>query len=81
MGFRQWDSDSGIQTVDSDNGMPHRWQLLCKLPHVGATRASQILMQRERLGELRSVDDLFEMDGFGPTVIEDMLPFITFQAV
>jgi len=49
-----------------------------RLPNVGAVKAEAIVQQRERLGGLRHVEDLFDIEGVGTSTVEDLLPFSTF---
>lgn len=41
-----------------------------RLPWIGPSRARQIVKTRERIGRFRTVDDLIQVPGIGPVVLE-----------
>jgi len=49
------------------------------LPGIGQTRAKAIIAFRTSKGPIRSMEDLDRITGFGPSTIEALRPFVTFQ--
>lgn len=49
---------------------------LCKLPGVGPSRARAVLALRQRLGRLRSVDDLLRVKGIGRKLVARLRPLV-----
>ena len=59
---------------------------LMRLPQIGAARARAIVAHRERLGSragrppaFRKADDLQQIKGIGPTIMEDVRPWLQFD--
>lgn len=50
---------------------------LKRLPGVGSTRAQAIVEYRQEHGTFRSVEDLLNVDGIGPGILEKLRPFVT----
>lgn len=51
-------------------------QLADLLPGVGETIAGRIVERREMIGDFRSVDELLEIKGIGPKLLEKIRPYI-----
>lgn len=49
---------------------------LTRLPWIGPTRARELLETRRRLGRFRSVDELIEVRGIGPLILERLRPYV-----
>jgi competence protein ComEA len=49
---------------------------LRKLPHIGATRAKQIVELRAKIGKFKSVDDLARLKGFRRHLLAQIRPFV-----
>jgi competence protein ComEA len=47
------------------------------LPDIGPTRATAIVAYRTTYGPFSSVEDLLNVDGIGPKILEKILPYIT----
>lgn len=47
------------------------------LPGVGAVRARAIIAERKRRGGFRSLDQLGEVKGLGPRLVERLRPYLT----
>ena len=54
--------------------------VLTTLPGIGNKRADAIIAYRQTRGEIASVDDLLEIEGFGPATIESIRPFVAQSA-
>lgn len=59
---------------------------LMRLPQVGAARARAIVTHRERAGSqagrppaFRTADDLQQIKGIGPAIVEDLRPWLQFD--
>jgi competence ComEA-like helix-hairpin-helix protein len=59
---------------------------LMRLPQIGAARARAIVAHRERLASqagrppaFRKADDLQQIKGIGPTIVEDVRPWLQFD--
>lgn len=50
--------------------------ILDQLPGIGPTRAEQIVAYREAHGLFSSIDDLQNIDGIGPSIIEEIRPYL-----
>lgn len=50
-----------------------------QLPHVGPAIAERILAYREANGHFESLEDLMQVNGVGPTTIEDVAPFVSLE--
>lgn len=50
--------------------------VLTTLPGIGEKRAEAIIAYRQTKGEIASVDDLLEIEGFGPATTESIRPFV-----
>lgn len=48
-----------------------------RLPGIGATRARDIIRERQENGPFRSVDELERVKGIGPATVEALRPYIT----
>ena len=66
-------SGSGIQ-VNINTASSEELQAL---PGVGSTRAEQIVALRKTRGSFRKVDELLEVRGIGPAMLERMRPQVT----
>lgn len=49
---------------------------LLRLPDIGVTRAEDILSYRDEHGPFRTVDELLNVSGIGPTTMERLRPYI-----
>ena len=52
-------------------------QELDLLPDIGPTRASAIVAYRQEYGPFTCVEDLLNVDGIGPKILEKILPYVT----
>ena len=52
-------------------------QMLAQLPGIGLKKAEMITAYREANGPFKSVDELLEVKGIGPKVLEKLKPLIT----
>lgn len=52
-------------------------QELDLLPDIGPTRANAIVAYRQEYGPFTCVEDLLNVDGIGPKILEKILPYIT----
>jgi len=59
---------------------------LMRLPQIGVARARAIIAHRERVGSqaghppaFREADDLQEIKGIGPAIVEDLRPWLQFD--
>ncbi len=52
-------------------------QELDLLPDIGPTRANAIIAYRQEYGPFTCVEDLLNVDGIGPKILEKILPYIT----
>lgn len=59
---------------------------LMRLPQVGAARARAIVTHRERVGSqagrppaFKTADDLRQIKGIGPAIVEDLRPWLQFD--
>lgn len=50
---------------------------LQRLPGIGATRARAVVEYRQEHGAFRSVDDLLNVDGIGPAIVEKVRPYVS----
>ena len=50
---------------------------LQRLPGIGEKRALDIIAWREEYGPFRTVDELTEISGIGPAILEDLRPYAT----
>ena len=50
---------------------------LITLPGIGQKRAEAIIAFRESRDSITSVEDLLQIDGFGPATVENIRPFLT----
>lgn len=48
---------------------------LQRLPGIGETRAQDIISWREAHGPFRTVDELTEVSGIGPVILENLRPY------
>ncbi|MFY9341328.1 MAG: helix-hairpin-helix domain-containing protein [Planctomycetota bacterium] len=53
---------------------------LTVLPGIGPARAEAIVLARVRRGWFRSLDELGEVDGFGPGILAGLAQHVTFGA-
>lgn len=49
---------------------------LIGLPWIGPSRATEIIATRRRLGAFRSIDELIEVPGIGPQILERLRPYL-----
>ncbi|HIQ79260.1 MAG TPA: helix-hairpin-helix domain-containing protein [Candidatus Scatomorpha intestinavium] len=52
-------------------------ETLTLLPGIGEVRAEAIISYREAHGGFKSVDELLEIDGIGPAILEGLEEYIT----
>jgi comEA protein len=52
-------------------------EALDSLPGIGPARARAILDLRAERGRFASVDDLLDVPGIGPAIVEDLRPLVT----
>ena len=50
---------------------------LQRIPHLGPERAKRIIYYRWEHGGFRTVDELDQVPGFGPKLVEDVRPYVT----
>lgn len=50
---------------------------LQRLPGIGAVRAQAIIAHREQEGDFAEVDDLLQVKGIGPVILEQVRPFVS----
>ena len=50
---------------------------LVRLPGIGETRAQAIVEYRREHGPFETVDELTEVDGIGPGILEQLRPYVT----
>lgn len=48
-----------------------------RLPGIGSARARAIVEYRQEHGDFRSVDDLLNVDGIGPGILEKLRTYVT----
>lgn len=49
---------------------------LVRLPGIGKKRAQAIVERRQERGAFRSPQELLEIEGIGPGILEDVLPYV-----
>ncbi len=52
-------------------------ETLMLLPGIGEVRSAEIIEYRERHGGFDSVDELLEIDGIGPVILEGLREYVT----
>lgn len=67
---RQWGTEVRI---DINAAGPEE---LASLPWIGPSRARRILEARRRLSRFHSVDELIEVSGIGPQILERLRPYV-----
>lgn len=80
-------SIDGLSLIISEGNQPDNAQkininragawLLEALPGIGPSRAGAIIAYREENGLFRDTSDLAQIDGIGPSILENIEPFIT----
>lgn len=52
---------------------------LIELPGIGKKKAQSIIKMRQKLGKFKSYEDLLEVKGIGPNLLERLKPYIKFD--
>jgi len=68
------DEEPGVGKLDLNTATTGQLQ---ELPGVGAVLAERIVTYRDEHGPFTSVDDLLNVEGIGPSLLEKLRPYVT----